>query len=59
MDNMIYLLNMTVSGIKSIKRKFVSTFIKRQLIRNLTQINIELKQYMEKTVLVNLLLLQR
>jgi hypothetical protein len=57
MDNMIYLLNMTVSGIKSIKKEIRLDFYKKQLIKILIRINTELKLYMEKMVPANLLLL--
>lgn len=56
MENMLYLLNMSISGVK--KEEIRIDFYKKQLIRILTLTDIELKQFMVKTVPENLPLLQ-
>lgn len=58
MENMLYLLNMSISGVKNIKEEIRIDFYKKQLIRILTLTDIELKQFMVKTVPENLPLLQ-
>ncbi len=58
MENMLYLLNMSISGVKNIKEEIRNDFYKKQLIRILTLTDIELKQFMVKTVPENLPLLQ-